>query len=632
MPESRRGTPQAVSSRRSARAGAAAQRVLHVPPSKSGSPNPNHIPNRSNVSSLRARQLSRRASSRTRTSPRWSMTSSPGSPARRSRSPPSTSAIRRSPRGLHLGGRHDLRVHEVQTGRSLVRSVPAGPRRGQGCWSRIAAEWSQSQEEGTGNHGRSSRRVDEHVSHSYSLEEGARRDRPRRVPVGRADQRARLDRARQPRRRRCRDSAGEGPAGSVRLTAVSLSGHSDLVSDAGVAEFRKALNLARKLGITKITTSTGGHADTSSGSLDDQRAAFLERIGPLADEAAPDGIDICLETHGGLLATGEISKALIADIGRPNIGINYDPGNVIHYGDTRPETDLPGAVDKVTHMHVKDQIGGVGVWNFPQVGTGEVDFPPSSRRSTPLASTVPARSRSSSRASPGPRWPRSIAPWPSRTLRAAVRAGIAARDGAEGKTARVRPFQLNSIPPFARARPMSRPYGRDRAMVQVAVLGAGFMGSTHAKAYAAMPDVEVAAIYAPSPIAANRWRAEIGSRWTDDLEAVSPTPASTRSTSACPPRNTARWPRPRSPRANTSCSRSRSPFRSRMPRRWSTGRNDRSRLHDRARAALLAGVRRDRAAGGDRRAGQPAPDSPRAGSRSRPGRRCSAAPISPEER
>ena len=33
------------------------------------------------------------------------------------------------------------------------------------------------------------------------------------------------------------------------LTAVSLSGHSDLVSDEGVGEFRKALNLARKLGI-----------------------------------------------------------------------------------------------------------------------------------------------------------------------------------------------------------------------------------------------------------------------------------------------------------------------------------------------------------------------------------------------
>ena len=158
------------------------------------------------------------------------------------------------------------------------------------------------------------------------------------------------------------------------LTAVSLAGHSDLVSDEGVAEFRKALNIARKLGVTKVTTSTGGHADTSGGSLEDQRNAFLERIRPLADEAAQDGIEICLETHGGLLATGQISKALIEEIGKPNSGINYDPGTVIHYGDVRPENDLPGAADKVVHMHVKDQIGGAGVWNFPTVGTGEVDF------------------------------------------------------------------------------------------------------------------------------------------------------------------------------------------------------------------------------------------------------------------
>jgi sugar phosphate isomerase/epimerase len=160
-----------------------------------------------------------------------------------------------------------------------------------------------------------------------------------------------------------------------RLTPVSLSGHSDLVSDEGVAQFRKALDLARRLGITKVTTSTGGHDASSAGSLADQRVAFLERIGPLADEAAADGIEICLETHGGLLATGAISKALVQDIGRPNVGINYDPGNVIFYGDTRPEADLPGSVDKVTHMHVKDQIGGAGVWNFPQIGTGEVDYP-----------------------------------------------------------------------------------------------------------------------------------------------------------------------------------------------------------------------------------------------------------------
>jgi sugar phosphate isomerase/epimerase len=158
------------------------------------------------------------------------------------------------------------------------------------------------------------------------------------------------------------------------LTAVSLSGHSDLVSDEGVVEFRKALSLCRRLGLSMITTSTGGHADTSGGSLDQQREAFLARIVPLADEAAASGITICLETHGGLLATGAISADLVRQIDRPNVGINYDPGNVIFYGDTRPETDIANAIELINHVHVKDQIGGAGVWNFPAIGSGEVDY------------------------------------------------------------------------------------------------------------------------------------------------------------------------------------------------------------------------------------------------------------------
>jgi sugar phosphate isomerase/epimerase len=158
------------------------------------------------------------------------------------------------------------------------------------------------------------------------------------------------------------------------LTPVSLAGHSDLVSEAGVAEFRKALNIAEKLGISYVTTSTGGHDASSGGSLEEQRNHFMAHIRPLADEAAAIGITICLETHGGLLATGNISKKLIEDIGKSNIGINYDPGNVIFYGGVRPEDDIKTSADTVKHMHCKDQIGGPGVWNFPAVGSGEVNF------------------------------------------------------------------------------------------------------------------------------------------------------------------------------------------------------------------------------------------------------------------
>jgi L-ribulose-5-phosphate 3-epimerase len=158
------------------------------------------------------------------------------------------------------------------------------------------------------------------------------------------------------------------------LDAVSLSGHSDLVSESGIAEFRKALAIANKLGIAYVTTSTGGHDASSAGSLEEQRNKFMANIRPLADEAAALGIDICLETHGGLLASGVISKKLIQDIGKPNISINYDPGNCIFYGAVDPADDIKGSADTVGHMHVKDQIGGPGVWHFPATGTGEVDF------------------------------------------------------------------------------------------------------------------------------------------------------------------------------------------------------------------------------------------------------------------
>lgn len=163
---------------------------------------------------------------------------------------------------------------------------------------------------------------------------------------------------------------------SFGLEAISLSGHSDLASDEGIEEFRKALGIAARLGIRWVTTSTGGHDASSEGTIEEQRVFFLSRIRPLAQEAAADGIAICLETHGGVSATGALAAQLVQEIGMPNVGINYDTANVIFYGHVRPEEDIVAAAPYVDHLHIKDQIGGPGVWNFPQIGTGEVDFAP----------------------------------------------------------------------------------------------------------------------------------------------------------------------------------------------------------------------------------------------------------------
>lgn len=56
--------------------------------------------------------------------------------------------------------------------------------------------------------------------------------------------------------------------------------------------------------------------------------------------------------------------------------------------------------------------------------------------------------------------------------------------------------------------------------IRVAVLGAGFMGGTHARAYAQSRGVEVAAIYAKSETRAVPLAEEVESTWSSDLDTI----------------------------------------------------------------------------------------------------------------
>lgn len=63
--------------------------------------------------------------------------------------------------------------------------------------------------------------------------------------------------------------------------------------------------------------------------------------------------------------------------------------------------------------------------------------------------------------------------------------------------------------------------------MRVAVLGAGFMGGTHARAWQAVPGAEIAAIYAKSPDRAQPLAKSMGTTWTDDLATIVDDPSIT---------------------------------------------------------------------------------------------------------
>lgn len=134
---------------------------------------------------------------------------------------------------------------------------------------------------------------------------------------------------------------------------------------------RKAARFARELGLELVSFHAGFLPHDAA---DPERAKLIDRLRELADVFAAEGLRLALETGQETAAT--LSVAL-DELDRENVGVNFDPANMILYAMGDPVEALRALAPRVFQIHVKDAIKTrtPGEWGAEvPVGTGEVDW------------------------------------------------------------------------------------------------------------------------------------------------------------------------------------------------------------------------------------------------------------------
>lgn len=128
---------------------------------------------------------------------------------------------------------------------------------------------------------------------------------------------------------------------------------------------------AKKLGLKLVTFHAGFLPHEPS---DPTFKKLLQRIARIADLFAASGIDLGFETGQ---ETAETLRDFLQQLGKPNVGVNFDPANMILYDKGDPITAMRVLGPWLKQCHVKDATKTklAGTWGAEvPVGTGEVDW------------------------------------------------------------------------------------------------------------------------------------------------------------------------------------------------------------------------------------------------------------------
>lgn len=129
--------------------------------------------------------------------------------------------------------------------------------------------------------------------------------------------------------------------------------------------------LAQRLGLKLVTFHAGFLPHDEN---DPEFEKLQHRIRLVADLFAARGIDLAFETGQ---ETADSLKAFLEKLGRANVGVNFDPANMILYDKGNPIAALRTLASWVKQCHIKDanRTKTPGSWGEEvPAGSGQVDW------------------------------------------------------------------------------------------------------------------------------------------------------------------------------------------------------------------------------------------------------------------
>ena len=129
--------------------------------------------------------------------------------------------------------------------------------------------------------------------------------------------------------------------------------------------------VARELGIDLVSLHAGFLPHDPS---DPERPKLIKRLRELDEAFKAAGVRLAFETGQEDAAT---LLAVLEELGSENIGVNFDPANMILYAMGDPVESFERLAPHVMQVHIKDATKTLtpGIWGAEvPVGTGEVDW------------------------------------------------------------------------------------------------------------------------------------------------------------------------------------------------------------------------------------------------------------------